>query len=47
MRGIVAPWVKAGAIVLEETILDGFEKLPAALNSLFSGQNLGKLLVRI
>ena len=47
MRGIVAPWVKAGAIVFEETIIDGFENLPAALSSLFTGQNLGKLLVRV
>jgi len=47
MRAIVAPWVKRGEIVFEETIIDGFEQLPAALNRLFSGQNLGKLLVRI
>ena len=47
MRNIVAPWVRAGEIVLEETIIDGFEQLPAALGSLFTGRNLGKLLVRI
>jgi len=46
MRNIVAPWVRAGGIVLEETIIDGFEQLPAALGSLFTGHNLGKLLVR-
>jgi NADPH-dependent curcumin reductase CurA len=47
MKAIVAPWVKNGEIVFAETIIDGFEQLPAALNSLFSGQNVGKLLVRI
>ena len=47
MKAIVAPWVKNGDIVFEETIVDGFESLPGALNSLFSGQNLGKLLVRL
>jgi NADPH-dependent curcumin reductase CurA len=47
MKAIVAPWVRNGEIVFEETVLDGFERLPAALNSLFSGENLGKLLVRI
>jgi NADPH-dependent curcumin reductase CurA len=47
MKAIVAPWVRDGEIVFEETVLDGFERLPAALNSLFSGENLGKLLVRI
>jgi NADPH-dependent curcumin reductase CurA len=47
MKAIVAPWVKNGDIVYEETVVDGFEQLPAALNSLFSGQNLGKLLVKV
>ncbi len=47
MKAIVAPWVRDGEIVFEETILEGFEKLPSALNSLFSGRNLGKLLVRL
>jgi NADPH-dependent curcumin reductase CurA len=47
MKAIVAPWVQSGAIVYEETIVDGFDKLPAALNSLFDGKNLGKLLVRV
>jgi NADPH-dependent curcumin reductase CurA len=47
MTRIVAPWVKAGEIVFEETIIDGFEQLPAALNSLFTGEHRGKLLVRV
>jgi NADPH-dependent curcumin reductase CurA len=45
MRRIVAPWVKNGEIVFEETIVNGFEQLPAALNSLFTGEHRGKLLV--
>jgi NADPH-dependent curcumin reductase CurA len=50
MRRIVAPWVQAGEIVFKETLIDGFEQLPAALNALFtdtSGKIRGKLLVRI
>ncbi len=47
MKAIVGPWVKNGEIVFEETIIDGFEHLPEALNRLFTGQNLGKLLVKI
>lgn len=43
----VAPWVKAGEIVFEETIMRGFEHLPSALNALFEGGNLGKLIVEI
>lgn len=41
----VAPWVKAGEIVFEETIVPGFERLPSALSSLFEGGNVGKLIV--
>ena len=47
MKAIVAPWVRNGEIVFAETLLEGFERLPEALNSLFSGRNLGKLLVTI
>jgi NADPH-dependent curcumin reductase CurA len=47
MTATVAPWVKSGEIVAQETIVDGFEQLPAALGSLFEGSNLGKLLVRV
>ncbi|HWX01820.1 NADP-dependent oxidoreductase [Collimonas sp.] len=47
MLAIVAPWVKSGEIVFQETYVDGFEQLPEALNSLFEGKNLGKLLVRV
>ena len=46
MVRIVAPWIKAGEIVFEETIVDGFDQLPHALNSLFTGEHRGKLLVR-
>ena len=47
MTKIVAPWVRNKEIVFEETFVDGFEKLPESLNSLFEGKNLGKLLVRV
>jgi NADPH-dependent curcumin reductase CurA len=45
MLGIVAPWVRAGEIVFEETIVKGFEKLPETLKALFTGEHRGKLLV--
>lgn len=47
MLEVVAPWVKRGEIVAQETVVDGFEQLPGALNSLFEGRNRGKLLVRV
>jgi NADPH-dependent curcumin reductase CurA len=47
MLQIVSPWVKDREIVFQETVIQGFEKLPEALNSLFTGKNLGKLLVEV
>lgn len=47
MRAIVEPWVKSRSIVFDETIVDGFEQLPHALNMLFEGANTGKLLVQV
>lgn len=40
-------WVKEGKLVYTETIVEGFEKLPDAFLGLFSGQNQGKMLVKI
>jgi len=47
MRRVVAPWVRAGEIVAEETLIDGFDALPSALASLFTGEHRGKLIVRV
>ncbi len=44
--GQLAAWMKEGRIKYAETIIDGFENLPRAFLGLFSGENLGKLLVR-
>lgn len=41
----VTPWVRAGEIVFEESRIDGFERLPEALASLFTGDHRGKLIV--
>ena len=45
--GELAGWVLAGKIRAEETIVDGLERAPEALNMLFDGANVGKLLVRV
>jgi NADPH-dependent curcumin reductase CurA len=39
-------WVESGQIKVREDIVDGFEKLPAALVGLLAGDNIGKRLVR-
>lgn len=40
-------WMAAGKIKPAETVMDGIEKAPAAFSGLFTGQNTGKMLVKI
>ncbi|MDN8592893.1 NADP-dependent oxidoreductase [Paenibacillus sp. 11B] len=46
-RAKLAKWVKEGHIQYEENIVDGFERTPEAFMGLFSGDNLGKQLVKV
>ncbi|WP_299222035.1 NADP-dependent oxidoreductase [uncultured Aquimarina sp.] len=43
----MTPWVQNGLIKYRETILEGFDQLPEALNMLFFGKNMGKLIVKV
>jgi NADPH-dependent curcumin reductase CurA len=43
----VAPRVADGTIGYRETIVDGIERAPEAFLALFSGENVGKMLVRV
>jgi NADPH-dependent curcumin reductase len=43
----LAEWLHDGSIVLTEEILDGVERYPDALQFMFNGGNLGKLLVKV
>ncbi|OLO08254.1 NADP-dependent oxidoreductase [Salinicola sp. MH3R3-1] len=43
----VAPRVEGGAIQYRETVVDGLERMPEAFLKLFSGENEGKMLVRL
>ncbi len=40
-------WMAAGKIKPAETIMEGIENAPAAFSGLFTGQNTGKMLVKI
>ncbi len=40
-------WITQGKIKWQETILDGVEQAPQAFMNLFSGDNFGKMLVRL
>jgi NADPH-dependent curcumin reductase CurA len=41
----LSKWVADGSLRSEQTVVEGFEKLPEALNMLFAGANMGKLIV--
>jgi NADPH-dependent curcumin reductase CurA len=43
----LAQWVAEGSLEPLETVVEGFEQLPSAINMLFDGANVGKLVVRI
>ncbi|MEL7452928.1 MAG: zinc-binding dehydrogenase, partial [Pseudomonadota bacterium] len=48
MEGVQAMggWLLEGKLKFETDIVDGFENAPGALDRLFTGANLGKLVVR-
>ena len=43
----LASWVRSGQIAYRTDVVDGLENAPAALNRLFTGENLGKVMVRL
>ena len=43
----LAGWRAAGKLKLKEEIVDGLESFPEALNRLFSGENSGKLMIKV
>ncbi len=43
----LAGWLVDGSLSMREELLDGIERFPEALRMMFTGANLGKLLVRV
>lgn len=43
----LAIWLSEGRLKFTQTIVEGFDKLPEAFLGLFSGQNIGKMLVKV
>ena len=40
-------WLKSGAVKSRETVVEGLEQMPDAFLGLFTGENTGKMLVRL
>lgn len=45
--GEIAGLIESGKLTPLETVVEGFEQLPTAINMLFDGKNVGKLVVKI
>ncbi len=43
----LAGWIAEGKLKAQETVVEGFEQLPVAINMLFDGENTGKLVVKL
>jgi NADPH-dependent curcumin reductase CurA len=43
----LSDWIMAGELEVLETVVEGFEQLPTAINMLFDGSNVGKLVVHV
>lgn len=44
---VLSGWIAEGKLEPLETVVEGFEELPRAINMLFDGANTGKLVVRL
>ena len=42
----IASWLKSGKLIYKENLIEGFEKIPEAFIGLFSGENIGKQMVK-
>ena len=45
--GALAEWVTAGELAWREDIQEGFDTIPATLQRLFDGRNVGKQLLKL
>ena len=43
----VSGWIREGKVHYDETVLEGIEQAPKAFAGLFTGRNLGKMLVKL
>ena len=42
----MATWIHEGKIKVDETIVEGFEKMPEAFIGLLTGANIGKMIIK-
>ena len=42
----MATWIAEEKIKVDETIVEGFDKMPEAFIGLFTGANIGKMIIK-
>jgi NADPH-dependent curcumin reductase CurA len=45
--GEMAGWIADGRLIAREDVVEGFESFPEALQKLFAGENVGKLVLKV
>lgn len=40
-------WVESGLVKSKDHVVEGFEKLPEAYKMLYTGANIGKIIVKV
>lgn len=43
----MAKWIESGLVKTRETIVEGFENIPKAYEMLYTGANIGKVIVKV
>ena len=43
---VLASMIASGKLVAKQTVVDGFENVPKAFAGLFTGDNMGKMIVK-
>ena len=44
---VLGEWIKEGKLKYRETIIEGLENAPSAFRMLFTGENFGKLMIKV
>jgi NADPH-dependent curcumin reductase CurA len=47
ITGILAGWIAEGKLQQRSHVFDGLESAPQALNAMFTGDNIGKIVIRV
>ncbi len=43
----MAGWIAEGKLIAREDVVEGFDNFPEALQKLFRGENVGKLVLKV